>query len=118
KLSFLDLYDQDSITSNTSYKTLEKFVKIYILELEWTNRLYNVTGQFPDEEYADQRSKIKKVRVKTQQQRRIVHQNLMLVTFSPFFQAFFQIHMRMSFISITGNQIDLFTPHTDLWTLK
>jgi len=35
KLSFLDLYDQDSITSNTSYKTLEKFVKIYILELEW-----------------------------------------------------------------------------------
>ncbi|KAF2599278.1 hypothetical protein F2Q68_00009214 [Brassica cretica] len=37
--------------------------------------------KFPDEEYADQRSKIKKVRVKTQQQRRIVHQNLMLVTF-------------------------------------
>ncbi|KAG5410172.1 hypothetical protein IGI04_006491, partial [Brassica rapa subsp. trilocularis] len=102
----------DSITSNISYKTLEKFEKIYILELEWTNRLYNVTGQFPDEEYADQRSKIKKVRMKTQQ-RRIVHQNLMLVTFSLFFQAFFQIHMRMSFISITGNQIDLFTPQTD-----
>lgn len=68
--------------------------------------------QFPDEEYADQRSKIKKVRMKTQQ-RRIVHQNLMLVTFSLFFQAFFQIHMRMSFISITGNQIDLFIPQTD-----
>ncbi|KAH0938605.1 hypothetical protein HID58_006066, partial [Brassica napus] len=102
-LSFTSIYD--SITSNTSYKTLEKFEKIYILELEWTNRLYNVTGQFPDEEYADQRSKIKKVRMKTQQQRRIVHQNLML--------AFFQIHMRMSFISITGNQIDLFTPQPD-----
>ncbi|CAN6845498.1 unnamed protein product [Brassica oleracea] len=45
-----------------------------------------------NEEYADQRSKIKK--------------------------AFFQIHMRMSFISITENQIDFFTPQTDLWTLK
>jgi len=62
--------------------------------------------QFTDEESAEQSSKIQKVDIR-HYNNKIDHQNLLLMTFFFVFadSQVFQIHLRMSFISISGTKL-------------